>query len=255
MAKDPAFLFYYQDFMWGTRGFTHAERGLYIELMCEQADSKTGSIDSSVFENVIKLADFNAEKVEKKFAQDKHGFYNKILREHLSKRRTYCESRAKNRKTKKDMKNICKTYEQHMENENVNENVNENKGLKVLKNKPDQTRFLESFSGFYEQATKQPFKCDKKHYIIISNLIKNYGYESAVEKARILAIHCERGDIWFAKDGWSCFTPETLVTHWNRIVPIMTEEQKKDLKYRETYKQAEEERKLTDELLKATVNL
>ena len=38
----------------------------------------------------------------------------------------------KNRKnkTKKDMKNICNSYEEHMENENENENINKN----IIKN-------------------------------------------------------------------------------------------------------------------------
>jgi hypothetical protein len=37
-AKDPAFLFYYQDFQHGTRKMTFEEKGAYIELLCEQAD-------------------------------------------------------------------------------------------------------------------------------------------------------------------------------------------------------------------------
>ena len=57
------------------------------------------------------------------FIKDDKGFYNQRLKEESEKRKSYSESRKNNRK-KKDMSNICKTYEQHMENENENENIN-----------------------------------------------------------------------------------------------------------------------------------
>ncbi len=38
MAKDPAFLFYYQDFLVGTTFMTLEERGAYITLLCYLAD-------------------------------------------------------------------------------------------------------------------------------------------------------------------------------------------------------------------------
>ena len=122
MAKDPAFLFYYQDFMYGTRRFTAEQRGIYIELMCEQADSETGSIPEEHMNNICKTYDKDILKiVHSKFKKDENGYYNATLREHLNKRRAYVESRRNNRKSpniKKDMNNICKTYDSHMENEN-----------------------------------------------------------------------------------------------------------------------------------------
>lgn len=126
---------------------------------------------------------------------------------------------------------------------------------KTVEAKTPQARFLESFAGLYENQTGHPFKSDKKHFVIVSNLIKKYGYEATVEKAKILAVYCQQGEIWFCKGGWADFTPEKLSSQWNSIIPTLTEEQKKEKKYRETFKKAEEERKRTDELLKASTHI
>lgn len=149
MAKDPAFLFYYQDFMWGTRFFSDLQRGIYINLMCEQADSKSGSILDKHINNICKTYDKDTiEPVLEKFEKDDNGYFNATLREHLDKRRKYSESRRDNRKTKdskKDMSNICKTYDKHMENENRNENVN-NIIDKIPENEEIQNLYISVFS-------------------------------------------------------------------------------------------------------------
>lgn len=125
---------------------------------------------------------------------------------------------------------------------------------KTVEAKTPQARFLESFAGLYENQTGHQFKADKKHFVIIANLIKKYGYEATVEKAKILAVYCQQAEVWFCKGGWADFTPEKLSSQWNSIIPTLTEEQKKEKKYRETFQKAEEERKRTDELLKASAN-
>ena len=71
MSKDPAFLFYYQDFMWGTRFFTREQRGLFIEFMCEQADSSTGSISEEHMNNICNSCDEHTKNmVLSKFKKD-----------------------------------------------------------------------------------------------------------------------------------------------------------------------------------------
>lgn len=124
---------------------------------------------------------------------------------------------------------------------------------KTIEPKTAQAKFLESFSGLYENQTGHPFKSDKKHFVIIANLIKKYGYEATVEKAKLLAVYCQQGEVWFAREGWSCFTPETLSAHWNRIIPILTEDQKKAKKSEEIYQKLKEERRRTDELVKDSI--
>jgi hypothetical protein len=122
MAKDPAFLFYYQDFFTGVSDMTNEEVGAYIRCMCVQA-AKGGITEKHM------LIICNSHEIQKtvttKFerAPDTNLFYNPRLRDEIEKRKNYSLSRSKNRSSKKDMLNISETYVQHMENEN--ENINE----------------------------------------------------------------------------------------------------------------------------------
>ena len=118
MAKDPAFLFYSNDFLSGTYTMSDDQVGKFIRLLCLQHQKNYLSEKDML--NICKTQD---EDIFCKFIKDDKGFYNQRLRDESEKRKSYSESRKNNRK-KKDMKNISETYEQHMENEN--ENINEN---------------------------------------------------------------------------------------------------------------------------------
>lgn len=118
-GKDPAFLFYSNDFLSGTFTMSNEQVGKYIRLMCIQ--HQKGTLTEKDMLNICKTYD---EDVYLKFEQDKDGnYFNVRLKEECEKRRAYSESRRNNRKSKNTDK-ICKTYDKHMENENENENVN-----------------------------------------------------------------------------------------------------------------------------------
>lgn len=127
--KDPAFLFYSSDFLSGTMLMTDEEVGQYIKLLCLQ--HQKGHLKEKDMLNICKS--YN-EDIFSKFKKDEEGnYYNERLEYESNKRKAYSESRRNNRKKKEtyeeDMKNICNSYEEHMENENVivNENININK--------------------------------------------------------------------------------------------------------------------------------
>lgn len=126
MAKDPAFLFYYQDFMVGTSDMTNEEVGAYIKCLCIQA-AKGGITEKHM--KIICESYENHNQIKSKFILNSETglFENLRLSEEIIKRRKYSESRANNKKGKtKDqnhMKNISKSYEKHMEDENENEDV------------------------------------------------------------------------------------------------------------------------------------
>jgi hypothetical protein len=64
----------------------------------------------------------------------------------MEKRNKYSESRKLNRigrNAKKDMLNISKSYDNHMENENVNVNVNSNVELMLYNVKPKKEKIIE----------------------------------------------------------------------------------------------------------------
>lgn len=121
MAKDPAFLFYSQDFFMGTYGMTDAQVGRYIRLMCLQHTK--GHLSEDIMSGVMG-GELDAA-VMSKFKVDENGlYYNERLEEEVSKRKRYSESRSKNRRGKNEshdehMNNICETHDKHMENENI----------------------------------------------------------------------------------------------------------------------------------------
>jgi uncharacterized phage protein (TIGR02220 family) len=93
MGKDPAFLFYYQDFLVGTSFMTLEETGAYIKLLCFQADK--GELDEK---DILKKIPIELWKsVKDKFQENNGKFFNKRLNEEVNKRKAYTESRRQSR--------------------------------------------------------------------------------------------------------------------------------------------------------------
>ena len=132
MAKDPAVLFYTQDFIVGTITMTNEQRGKYIMLLCLQHQkTKLTLKDLKLYlnEEDIEVAD--------KFPLQSDGFYyNLRMYEEAEKRKNYTESRRSNRKKKDevDINLISKSYVKRMENENEDVNVNVNTNVNKNKN-------------------------------------------------------------------------------------------------------------------------
>jgi len=125
MSKDPAFLFYSSDFLTGTFTLTNEQVGKYVRLLCLQHQKYL-----LTEKDMLNICQSYDEDIFLKFELEDGLYYNKRLREESIKRKEYSESRKNNRK-KKDMINISKTYDPHMENENenINEDINNNKIL------------------------------------------------------------------------------------------------------------------------------
>lgn len=128
MSKDPAFLFYHQDFFSGVSDMTNEEIGAYVKCLCVQA-SKGGITDKHML-IICNSQDIHVT-VKSKFVfnDDIKLFENIRLKTEIEKRKKYSESRSNNRKNKTKPKSDSfknpKTYEQHMEDENENEDTNE----------------------------------------------------------------------------------------------------------------------------------
>ena len=94
MTKDPAFMFYSQDFIVGTLAMPFEERGRYITLMCYQ--HQTGHISE---ETIRLLVGSFSDMLRLKFKQDENGlFFNERLDEEIEKRVKFRESRETNGK-------------------------------------------------------------------------------------------------------------------------------------------------------------
>jgi len=91
MAKDPAVLFYTQDFLVGTMTMSYEQKGKYITLLCLQHQK-----------GKLRLKDFyilanDDDEVAEKFIKDTDGFYyNQKLRYEAERRKNYSESRKRN---------------------------------------------------------------------------------------------------------------------------------------------------------------
>jgi uncharacterized protein YdaU (DUF1376 family) len=115
MQKDPAFLFYSSDFLTGTMTMSNEQVGMYIRLLCLM--HQRGKLNEKDMLNICKTYD---EDVFSKFQKDVDGFYyNQRLLFEIQRRKDYSESRRNNRLKK----NISKSYDPHMENENETVNI------------------------------------------------------------------------------------------------------------------------------------
>lgn len=91
-GKDPAFLFYPNDYIGGTLGMTFEEKGAYMELLMTQFN-RGHMTDHMIRHTVGDL--WNG--IKEKFIQDGEGlWYNDRLQEEQIKRRNFTESRRRN---------------------------------------------------------------------------------------------------------------------------------------------------------------
>jgi hypothetical protein len=91
-----------------------------------------------------------------------------------------------------------------------------------------QTKAFEFFKAIYERETGEPYAKKQSEFILLANLIKLHGIYAVERKIKILSIGCKNAVFWFTKNGFSDFTIGKLSLMWNNLIPIETEEQKKD---------------------------
>lgn len=128
MSKDPAFLFYPNDYIGGTMGMTFEEKGAYMDLLMMQFNR--GHMTEHMIGQIVgQLWD----TIKDKFIKDSEGlWYNVRLEEEQNKRKAFTESRrnnidGKNQYTKKSKKVGHMTSHMEDENEDVNKDVNKYK--------------------------------------------------------------------------------------------------------------------------------
>jgi uncharacterized protein YdaU (DUF1376 family) len=137
--KDPAFLFYPNDYIGGTMGMTFEQKGAYMDLLMMQFNR--GHMTSHMIGQVLGQNGGQIwDVVKSKFKKDEEGmYYNERLEIEQLKRKSFTDSRVNNKKgnnqyTKKvgHMTTHMTTHMTshmigHMENENINRNINKRK--------------------------------------------------------------------------------------------------------------------------------
>ena len=159
MAKDPAFLFYPNDWIGGTMGMTFEEKGAYMELLMMQFN-RGHMTTHMIGQTVGQLWD----KIQDKFVQDDEGkWYNERLEEEKSKRKNFVKSRNNNlsgvnqhtKKKEKKEGHVGGHMSTHMENENVNVN---NRVVKDLKTREENFyKEIAEFSKLYPKDMLRAF--------------------------------------------------------------------------------------------------
>lgn len=164
MAKDPAFLFYSQDFLTGTFTMSSEHVGMYIRLLCLQ--HQKGRLHES---DMLCICSTYVEQVYIKFEKDGEGYYyNKRLREEAEKRNKYTQSRRDNilKRYNKNNDTYDSTYVEHMnlhmENENEDVIINDNKELSIVNSNKERKNKVKNMS--YKNWTKNEFIEDLKQF-------------------------------------------------------------------------------------------
>lgn len=175
--KDPAFLFYPNDYIGGTMGMTFEEKGAYIELLMMQFNR--GHMTSHMIGQTVGHI---WDTIKVKFVQDENGlWYNKRLEDEKLARQKYSESRRNNLKganqysKKKGGKTGRKSghMTSHMENEDENENVHAiTNGVPLLE---DVKKFF-SENGYTEESAEKAFRYyeDGNWHDSKGNKVKNW---------------------------------------------------------------------------------
>lgn len=132
MAKDPAFLFYPNDYIGGTMGMSFEEKGAYVELLMVQFNR--GHMTTHMITQAVGQ---HWDNIQHKFVQDKDGlWYNLRLEREILLRKKFTESRRNNLSGKNQYTKIDNVESvqmgglvtSHMENENINEDINIDEG-------------------------------------------------------------------------------------------------------------------------------
>lgn len=119
MAKDPAMLWYWNDWNGGTLTFSRHLKGCYIDVLSAQFNSGPLSLEEI---KTVLGSDFSAwGTIQKKFAQTSTGlFFNERLEAEKEKRKAFTESRRQNRRKKTYDTSHDEDMSDDMENENTN---------------------------------------------------------------------------------------------------------------------------------------
>jgi len=164
MANDPAFLFYPGDYLRDTQCLSEKVQVSYDRIMCEHMRNICISQQQLKF-FTKRLSEDEKEELMYTLTKVNGGYQIEWVALSIMKRRAYSESRRKNKAGKK--KNICKSYDNHMENEIENRDKDKN-----LKESFDKFRkvYPGTKRGLNVEYENLKLVC-KKHKLKISEVI------------------------------------------------------------------------------------
>ena len=162
-SKDPAFLWYPNDYVGGTMGMTFEEKGAYVDLLMMQFNR--GHMGGHMVGQVLgQNMDRLWPGIKTKFVTDENGlFYNERLDKEIEKRKGFISSRYNNLSgnnqyvkkgvvVDKEVAHMGGHMTSHMEDENENNNNNNNividRGVGEDVESSDYTIYMTLFNSF-----------------------------------------------------------------------------------------------------------
>ena len=209
--KDPAFLFYPNDYIGGTMGMTFEEKGAYMELLMMQFNR--GHMTSHMIGQTVGQI---WDKIQNKFTQDDQGlWYNQRLEDEINKRKAFVGSRRNNLKGVNQYTKKTGHMDGHMTSHMENENEDVNKDISKSVNKEEID--FEKLKDFYNTTCKELPSCQKltpARLKAINARIKEHGKEVVVSVIRKASkskfLNGENKEGWKANLDW-IFNPNNFV--------------------------------------------
>ncbi len=178
MGKDPAFLFYANDWLGGTMGMSFEEKGAFMELLLMQFN--TGKFTEAQAKHVLSICTAHVWGVVKhKFKTDGTFYWNERLANEIERRKKYTKSRRDNALSKKDKKISNEHMLQHMETETGIENINGNENKRGAGGKltrEEELAIYQKFTGAVLAHEDQIFEqlAMKEHFDITEDAVKDH---------------------------------------------------------------------------------
>jgi uncharacterized protein YdaU (DUF1376 family) len=192
MAKDPAFLFYSQDWIVGCQTLSMAERGQYITLLAMM--HQQGPMDE---ETIRLLVGSVSVRLMSKFYQNDDGnYYQERLEKEVNARKKFVETRRENgakggrpkdSEPKRRIKPLGKPKPNLMEDVNEIENVIDNKDKEVQEEKGHQVMqhpYIEKIKREFPVLLKMKQPLTEKE---AERLEQELGDEAVFEKLEAMA--------------------------------------------------------------------
>jgi len=242
--KLPAFLLYANDYLGSTAEMELETQGAYGRLLCYQWIN--GGIPKEKHK-IAKLLSCNNTVITRiwkelgcKFILSGDRLINKRLESERAKAILHRENKSiagkkgMERRWNKDNTAITELLTNPITNDNISTSTsisisksitNNNNNIKEreLKQKipaiagTPQAELLQNWQELYQAKTGQPFKADKKDYVLATRLLRDFSAGAVLEKAKLLFELCNSTKPWFAKS-MADFTIGNLSAHWNKII-------------------------------------
>lgn len=145
--KDPAVLFYTQDFLTGTFTMTDAQVGMYIRLLCLQ--QQNGGLCEK---EMVKVCGEKDDDIWAKFDFENGRYFNKRMLLETNKRRKFTESRIANLSHMDSHMEICNKKDEISNKKEEREIVFKSEVFKFSEKYPEE--ILNKFCNYWTEKSK-----------------------------------------------------------------------------------------------------